>query len=41
VFVDQAVTNTKSAEPRTEHSRMELTLLKQNGEWRLDQAGEL
>jgi Mce-associated membrane protein len=41
VFVDQAVTNTKSAEPHTEHSRMELTLLKQNGEWRLDQAGEL
>lgn len=41
VFVDQTVTNTKSAEPHIEHSRMELTLLKQNGEWRLDQAGEL
>ena len=41
VFVDQTVTNTKSPSPRTEHSRMELTLLKLNGEWRLDQAGEL
>lgn len=41
VFVDQTLTNTKSPEPRTEHSRMELTLLKQNGVWRLDQAGEL
>lgn len=41
VFVDQTVTNTKSTEPHIEHSRMELTLLKQNGEWRLDQAGEL
>ena len=41
VFVDQTVTNTKSPEPRTEHSRMELTLLKQDGVWRLDQAGEL
>ena len=41
VFVDQTVTNTKSPESRTEHSRMELTLLRQNGVWRLDQAGEL
>jgi Mce-associated membrane protein len=41
VFVDQTVTNTRSPTPRTEHSRMELTLLKQDGVWRLDQAGEL
>ena len=41
VFVDQTVTNTKTTEPRTERSRMELTLVKQNGVWRLDQAGEL
>jgi Mce-associated membrane protein len=41
VFVDQTVTNTKSPAPRTERSRMELTLLKQGGVWRLDQAGEL
>jgi Mce-associated membrane protein len=41
VFVDQTVTNTLSPSPRTERSRMELTLLKQGGVWRLDQAGEL
>jgi len=41
VFVDQTVTNTKSPEPRTERSRMELTLVMQDGVWRLDQAGEL
>jgi Mce-associated membrane protein len=41
VFVDQTVTNTKSPTPRTEHSRMELTLVKQGAVWRLDQAGEL
>jgi len=41
VFVDQTVTNTKSPTPRTERSRMELTLLKQGGVWRLAQAGEL
>jgi Mce-associated membrane protein len=41
VFVDQTVTNTGTPEPRTERSRMELTLLKLNGAWRLDQAGEL
>lgn len=41
VFVDQAVTNTTTPEPRTERSRMELTLVKQGGAWRLDQAGEL
>jgi Mce-associated membrane protein len=41
VFVDQTVTNTRTPEPRTERSRMELTLLKQAGVWRLDQAGEL
>jgi Mce-associated membrane protein len=41
VFVDQTVTNARSPEPRTERSRMELTLLKQGGVWRLDQAGEL
>jgi Mce-associated membrane protein len=41
VFVDQTVTNTRSPSPRTERSRMELTLLKQGGVWRLDQAGEL
>lgn len=41
LFVDQTVTNSKSSAPRTERSRMELTLLKQGGVWRLDQAGEL
>jgi Mce-associated membrane protein len=41
VFVDQTVTNSKTSAPRTERSRMELTLLKQGGVWRLDQAGEL
>lgn len=41
VFVDQTVTNTRTPEPRTERSRMELTLVKQGGVWRLDQAGEL
>ncbi|GAB1508547.1 hypothetical protein [Actinophytocola sp. KF-1] len=41
VFVDQTVTNTKSPEPRVERSRMELTLVREGGVWRLDQAGEL
>lgn len=41
VFVDQTVTNTKSPEPRVERSRMELTLIREGGVWRLDQAGEL
>jgi Mce-associated membrane protein len=41
VFVDQTVTNTSTPEPRTERSRMELTLLNEGGTWRLDQAGEL
>lgn len=41
LFVDQTVTNTSTSTPRTEHSRMELTLVRQDGVWRLDQAGEL
>ena len=41
VFVDQTVTNTGSPEPKIERSRMELTLVKLDGAWRLDQAGEL
>jgi Mce-associated membrane protein len=41
VFIDQTVTNAKNAKPRVEQSRMELTLLRQGGAWRLDQAGEL
>jgi Mce-associated membrane protein len=41
VFVDQTVTNTRTPEPRTERSRMELTLVNQDGVWWLDQAGEL
>jgi Mce-associated membrane protein len=41
VFVDQTVTNTTTPEPRTERSRMELTLVKQGGVWWLDQAGDL
>jgi Mce-associated membrane protein len=41
VIVDQSVTNTKTPSPRVERSRMELTLLRQGGVWRLDQAGEL
>ncbi|HEX6357713.1 hypothetical protein [Actinophytocola sp.] len=41
VFVDQTVTNTRNPESRTEQSRMELTLVRQSGVWRLDQAGEL
>jgi Mce-associated membrane protein len=41
VFVDQSVTNIKSAQPHVERSRMELTLLRQGQVWRLDQAGEL
>jgi Mce-associated membrane protein len=41
VFVDQTITNSKTSAPRTEQSRMELTLVKQGGDWRLDQAGEL
>ncbi len=41
VFVDQTVTNTKTPQPRVERSRMELTLVREGGVWRLDQAGEL
>jgi Mce-associated membrane protein len=41
VFIDQTVTNTRSTQPHVEQSRMELTLLRQDGVWRLDQAGEL
>ena len=41
VFVDQTVTNTKTPRPRVERSRMELTLVREGGVWRLDQAGEL
>jgi Mce-associated membrane protein len=41
VLIDQSVTNTKTPAPRVERSRMELTLLRQAGVWRLDQAGEL
>jgi Mce-associated membrane protein len=41
VFVDQTVTNVDTPEPRIEHSRMELTLVKHGEVWRLDQAGEL
>jgi Mce-associated membrane protein len=41
VFVDQTVTNTRSPEPRVERSRMELSLVRDSGVWRLDQAGEL
>jgi len=41
VFVDQTVTNTRTPEPRTERSRMELTLINEDGVWWLDQAGEL
>jgi Mce-associated membrane protein len=41
VFVDQTVTNSRSPSARIERSRMELTLLKHGGAWRLDQAGEL
>jgi len=41
VFVDQTVTNSRTPEPRTERSRMELTLVREGGVWRLDQAGEL
>jgi Mce-associated membrane protein len=41
VFVDQTVTNTKTPRPRVERSRMELTLVREGGAWRLDQAGEL
>jgi Mce-associated membrane protein len=41
LFVDQTVTNTKSQGQRVERSRMELTLVRQDGGWRLDQAGEL
>lgn len=41
VFVDQSVTNTKTPEPLVERSRMELTLVRDGGVWRLDQAGEL
>lgn len=41
VFLDQTVTNTKTPQPRVERSRMELTLVREGGVWRLDQAGEL
>ncbi len=41
VLVDQRVTNTRTPAPRVERSRMELTLLREGGVWRLDQAGEL
>ena len=41
VFVDQTVTNTSTPRPRVERSRMELTLVREGGVWRLDQAGEL
>lgn len=41
VFVDQTVTNAKTPQPRVERSRMELTLVREGGVWRLDQAGEL
>jgi Mce-associated membrane protein len=41
LFVDQTVTNTATPEPRVERSRVELTLVREGGVWRLDQAGEL
>jgi len=41
VLIDQSVTNARTPSPRVERSRMELTLLRQGGVWRLDQAGEL
>jgi Mce-associated membrane protein len=34
--VDQTITNTNSPQPRVERNRMQLTLLKQDGKWRLD-----
>ncbi|MGB3440257.1 MAG: hypothetical protein WBA97_16040 [Actinophytocola sp.] len=41
VFVDQTVTNSKSPRPKVERSRVELTLVREDGVWWLDQAGEL
>ncbi|MFD9961568.1 hypothetical protein [Amycolatopsis sp. NPDC058986] len=34
--VDQTITNTNSPQPRVERNRMQLTVLKQDGQWRLD-----
>jgi Mce-associated membrane protein len=37
LFLDQTIKNTNTAQPRTDRSRMQLTVLKQDGVWKLDQ----
>ncbi|AXB43146.1 hypothetical protein [Amycolatopsis albispora] len=36
-FVDQTITNTNLKDPRIDRSRMKLTMLRADGEWRLDE----
>jgi len=35
VFLDQTVTNTNSPQPRVDRNRMQLSLIRQDGEWKL------
>jgi Mce-associated membrane protein len=36
LFLDQAITNTSTPRPRTDRSRMQVTVVKQGGVWKLD-----
>ncbi|HVV14091.1 hypothetical protein [Amycolatopsis sp.] len=36
-FVDQSIRNTNLKDPRIDRSRMRLSLVRANGEWRLDE----
>lgn len=36
VFLDQTIKNTNTAQPRVDRSRMQVTLVKQDGVWKLD-----
>jgi len=35
VFLDQTVTNTNSPQPRVDRNRMQLSLIRQDGDWKL------
>lgn len=37
VFLDQTVTNSTQKAPTTDHSRVQITLVRQHGEWLIDQ----
>jgi Mce-associated membrane protein len=36
MFVDQKITNTKTKDPRVDRSRMKMTLVDDNGAWKID-----